>query len=441
MGYGVGEGVGVGIGQGLQSIAQGLTRRWDAQASRRDKQAEELLGQAKGIAANRAQIAAANPQDPRLAQLDQSGQALIKQANDLYVGHEKGGFAQLLSKTFGHPGQQQSDRYNWDAINAAAAQPKAAVDPGASEIAKYKAYSAAIADPKTPADVRAKLLKDLGAPDPNAAPPEQDWKPYKDPYKPSGDFASAYVPDDKRGYVQMEVNPQGKIRTSPLPAGYQPPAAKEEKPPNVAEGIKRRVAAELEKGPKADRKVVAQLQGELKAIDPEGAQRIQISLDNQKDREDAERWRKAEAERKDKEREAKPTPIQMKAETAFLAASQVAAQADIAASAKSSVQDKLLIESLVKAASARYSQASYENVVGKTGLGNKLEQFQNNVLNGGVLPDDVRQQAVAAAHALRDAAAEARKAVATPAAGGAQTGATDPVEKEIQDAIAKHKQN
>lgn len=122
-GYGTSAGIGTGIGEGLGSIADAIVRHRDRGRADRDKQAEDLLGQAKAIAANRAQIAAANPQDPKLADLDKQGQDLVGQANGLYQPHEKGQVAQLFSKVFGG-GQPKTatpapGRYNWNAISAA----------------------------------------------------------------------------------------------------------------------------------------------------------------------------------------------------------------------------------------------------------------------------------------------------------------------------------
>jgi hypothetical protein len=100
------------------------------------------------------------------------------------------------------------------------------------------------------------------------------------------------------------------------------------------------------------------------------------------------------------------TPAQSKAQTAFAESVKTAAQADKALKTGSSVEGKLLIESLVKAASGRYSQASYNNIVGNTGLANKFQQVLNNIVGGGELPPDVLNQAVKAAHDLRDASKE-----------------------------------
>lgn len=123
-GYGTSEGIGVGIGNALSMIGDTIDRRREAHRIDRDKQAEDLLGQAKSIAANRAQIAALNPQDEKIAQLDKQGQDLVGQANALYQPHEKGQVAQLFSKVFGGGGQPKAatpapGRYNWNAISAA----------------------------------------------------------------------------------------------------------------------------------------------------------------------------------------------------------------------------------------------------------------------------------------------------------------------------------
>jgi hypothetical protein len=144
-GYGTGEGIGVGIGQGLSTIGQALAQHANRVRSDRDSQAVELLNQAKSIAANRAQIAAVNPQDEKIAALDKQGQDLVGQANALYQPHEKGQVAQLFSKVFGG-GQPKTatpapGRYNWNAISAAS--PVQSAPPNADKMADIrKAYKA-----------------------------------------------------------------------------------------------------------------------------------------------------------------------------------------------------------------------------------------------------------------------------------------------------------
>jgi hypothetical protein len=128
---------------------------------------------------------------------------------------------------------------------------------------------------------------------PQAKPKEESWEVlagYKGPNgepvmreKNSGDIRVGQVPDgvkptegEPKDSFQLwrQQNPQGKVEDwFDMQAKNKP-----QKEPNAAESVKESIAQAFDAG---DLATVKKLQNKLKAIDPMGAQRIQIALGNQ----------------------------------------------------------------------------------------------------------------------------------------------------------------
>lgn len=433
-GYGTSAGIGIGIGEGLGSVADALMRRRAQGREDRDKRADELLTNAKAIAANRAQIAAANPKDESLANLDKQGQELISQANALYQPHEKPAFMAKIQGLF-HGGQQQkpaTPRYSWDATAAAApldrtlarynAERKDKVDDfrteqGIRDESAEKAAKRRFEEQKTLLDMKPdryqpQLSETTDAqgvkhywrvPLASGQPPEEvDFKgqkvtPKGNPQKPVRAFTR------KGGkIVSVLIDP---VTNKPIPGSENPdilpPAGMSE---HVSTGTYHWVDGEGN----------LHATQETRVSGPAGSGGVGPQVP--KTPGDAKKA-------VDTVMGNKGTPASRKADGEFFEASKIAEFADNLGQLRAkggdvSAQDKLLVEQLVKAASGRFSQASYENIVGKMGLGNKLEQWKNNLAAGGQLPDNVRNQLIQAAHDLKAAAGKARDGLKPKSSGG-----------------------
>lgn len=463
MADGVGTGIGIGIGSALGDIGDAIRARKDRQGFDRDKQADAYEKQAREISANIAKVGGKD--HPQAAPLIQQLQDIVQKHNALYPAHETPALVARIQKFIGKkPGEAKPD-------------PRASMTPE-SEMAAAPAQpsnlltdmndfiqAAQQANPQMTRDQAMqewwKQMQVKGGTVAKAGAQRPVFKAYKlqdgtidyfdinDPESiPTG--ASAVV-SGAQGPKTGSLGAYIASKYGQNPTAEQQIQAKKEWADTVPKTHVKVGSLEdfiAKKYPNASADDIIEARREYSAAaagtttsshqiihdNGDGTATVyEVTSTSSKSFPGASSSSTpapattstaTPGELKDKAGKLKPgetiagrkTPAQNKAETEYANAVKAASQAESAAKAKSSVEDKLLIESLVKNASGRFSQASYENIVSKTGLGNKLEQFYNNVAGGGVLPDDVRNQAVQAAHNMVKAAEEARRAVAPPGA-------------------------
>jgi hypothetical protein len=206
---GVGEGIATGIGEGLSDFGNQMRQNRLAQVKTRDKQADDLTEQIKGIADNIAKVGGKDA--PEAAPLVQQLKTTIDQHNALFPPHETPMLLQRLKGLMGHkPGAPKPDMrasMNPDTVMAAAPVPgnsilqevnnltsvyiKGGDDP---KVAGQKALNAIAAKYKTE-----NTYKEA---------PGEAGKPYKDPATGK--------------WYQVQYDNHGESRPVELPEGYTP---------------------------------------------------------------------------------------------------------------------------------------------------------------------------------------------------------------------------